>query len=121
MPYIRCLEWRMFSRFVEDHIRIYTVGQYGDAPDDQAEAWTAEQCVESIKRYTNRFGTNARGADESLRDLLKIAHYACLAYFKLHLRLGRTPPLLDRSTIKDIKKSDYVHGSEGQKDDTESN
>ena len=121
MPYIRCLEWRMFSRFVEDHVRMYAVKQYGDAPDDQVEAWTPEQCIEAIRRYTNRFGTNARGIDETFRDLLKIAHYACLAYFKLHLRLGRTPPLIDRSTIKDMEVSEFTHRNEVTKDDTKPN
>lgn len=110
MPYIRCLEWRIFSRIVEDHIRTYTIKQYGDAPDDQLEEWTPEQCIEAIKRYCNRFSTNARGEDETLRDLLKIAHYACVCYFKYHLRLKRQPCLLDRSTI--INKSDLTHGSE---------
>ena len=108
MPYIRCLEWRIFTKLVEQHIRLYTIPQYGDAPDDQLEGWTPEQCVEAIKRYCNRFSSNARGEEETFRDLLKIAHYACVTFLKLHWKLGKTPVLLNRESLK-IEKGDLVH------------
>ncbi len=76
-------QWDIFADKVLEHIENYTVPQYGDDPDDQVEGWTAEQCIESIQRYINRFHRNARGPEERLRDMKKIAHYACLAYDKL--------------------------------------
>ena len=77
-------EFSGFSLVVESHIENYTVPQYGDAPNDQVEEWTPEQCMESIKRYANRFGTGRRGRLETLRDMVKIAHYACLIFGKLN-------------------------------------
>lgn len=79
----RWLHWMNFSAFMEGHIEDYTVPQYGDYPDDQLTSWTPEQCIENIKRYCNRFTSNARGEEERLRDLLKIAHYAQVAWTKL--------------------------------------
>jgi len=83
-------QWQEFSAKVLDHIENYTVPQYGDAPDDQAEGWTFDQCMESIQRYKNRAGSNARPGEEG-RDLLKIAHYACLASGKLDVKEVFTP------------------------------
>ena len=107
MPYYRCLEWRLFSKAVEEHVRMYTVPQYGDAPVDQAEGWTPEQCMEAVKRYTNRFNSNARGSDEQIRDMLKVAHYSCLAYFKLCKRLGKEPLIIQDQPS--FPESDMVH------------
>lgn len=78
----RATEWMAFATDVTDHIEQYTVPQYGDAPDDQIESWTAEQCVMQIQKYAARFGKNARSGQDEL-DLLKTAHYACLARTKL--------------------------------------
>jgi len=78
----RVREYSAFSWTVLRHIAEYTVPQYGDGPDDQIKDWTAEQCVRQIGKYVARYGTNARGKEERKRDLLKIAHYACLAYNK---------------------------------------
>jgi ubiquinone biosynthesis protein Coq4 len=72
-----------FSLTVARHIDHYTVPQYGDRPDDQVETWTPEQCMDSIKRYCNRFGSNRRGRIETLRDMVKIAHFAQLIYDKM--------------------------------------
>ncbi len=83
-------QWEKFSNLVLAHIEDYTVPQYGDLPDDQVENWTAEQCIESIQRYVNRFHRNARGPSERLRDLKKIAHYACLSYDKLLIERTKT-------------------------------
>ena len=79
----RAIEFMIFSQIVTEHINNYTVPQYGDAPDDQVAKWTPEQCMDSIKRYVNRFKTGRRGRLEGLRDMLKIAHFACLIFDKL--------------------------------------
>ncbi|OQB09999.1 MAG: hypothetical protein BWY21_00563 [Parcubacteria group bacterium ADurb.Bin216] len=78
----RGLEWVTFSALVVDHIEKYTVPQYGDIPTDQLSEWSVQQCIDSIQRYCRRANTNARGEEEALRDLLKIAHYAGVAYMK---------------------------------------
>lgn len=74
-------EWREFSAMVLHHVENYTVAQYGDAGDDQVTNYTAEDCVKAIGKYASRFGTNQREGQDTL-DLLKIAHYACLALSK---------------------------------------
>jgi hypothetical protein len=79
---IRRDEWESFSKVVGDHIENYTVKQYGDAPDDQVEGWTVEQCFDSIQRYVNRRNSNRRGDIESMRDLVKIAHFTCVIFMK---------------------------------------
>lgn len=79
---LRGQEWQRFADEVADHIEHYTVPQYGDAPDDQIEKWSAEQCVNQISKYASRFGSNAREGQDKL-DLMKIAHYACLAANKM--------------------------------------
>ena len=103
MPYNRCLEWRVFAARVEDHIRTYTVEQYGDYPNDQVESWTPEQCKESMQRYLNRFAKGLRGKKEDLRDMLMIAHYACLAYNKMG---GKTEPLIVEH-MTELQPGDY--------------
>lgn len=75
--------WDQFAREVGDHIESYTVPQYGDYPGDPLAEWTLEDIATTIRRYANRIGKNARGAQEDLRDMLKIAHYACTAWHKL--------------------------------------
>ena len=89
----RGVNWVVFQLKVHSHIDNYTVPQYGDAPNDQLETWTPEQCLESIQRYVNRNikGTNARGPQEALRDMLKIAHYAGVAYEKLEAKNANKP------------------------------
>lgn len=75
-------EWQAFSEVVLRHIEHYTVPQYGDKPDDQVEPWTPEDCVRQIGKYRARYETGQRGPEEQVRDLVKIAHYACLAWSK---------------------------------------
>jgi hypothetical protein len=80
---------RDFAEFAEKvvrHIEDYTVKQYGDAPNDQVEEWTPEQCMRQIGKYVARFESNARGEQEKFRDLVKVAHYAQLAWLKLSRR-----------------------------------
>jgi hypothetical protein len=80
----RAAEWFIFSELVARHIEEYTVPQYGDKPNDQLHTdFSIDDCMQSIKRYANRTGRNSRGAKEEKRDPLKIAHYACVAYFKM--------------------------------------
>jgi hypothetical protein len=88
----RGMEWRRFSAIVEYHINNYTVPQYGDMPTDQASAWAPEQIRDSMQRYLNRFSSNQRGEEEVLRDMLKMAHYSCMAYFKLLERMEKNAP-----------------------------
>lgn len=86
----RIADWVKFEWQMRRHINEYAKVQY-DNPggNDQVEGWTAGQCVEAIQRYINRFGKNARGNTEALRDMLKIAHYAQLAYDKLKRDLNQ--------------------------------
>lgn len=79
----RFMQFVKFAELVEDHIDSYTVPQYGDAPTDEVEQWTAEQCVIAIQKYTKRFESSRRGRLEILRDMVKIAHFAQLAFDKM--------------------------------------
>ena len=81
-PSNRGKEWSKFSAIVAQHIEGYTVPQYGDAPHDQASGFSEQDIVANIRRYVNRMETGARGPVEAQRDLLKIAHYCALLYFK---------------------------------------
>lgn len=83
----RLEEWDVFSWTVYKHITNYTIQQYGDIPDDQLSSWTPEDCVRQIGKYVARFNSNARGHEERLIDMLKVAHYACVTYIKLQTRL----------------------------------
>ena len=80
----RMQEFLRFAEIVTDHIENYTVPQYGDAPDDQIQEWSPSQCMDSVKRYANRINSNQRGHLESLRDMVKVAHLACLTFNKLN-------------------------------------
>ncbi len=77
----KAADWAVFAGEVMNHIDNYVVPQYGDKGADLATDYTAQQCVDNIKRYAHRFGQNSR-PEETLRDLLKIAHYAQMAYTK---------------------------------------
>jgi len=75
----RALDWESFSRKVDKHIVEYTIPQYGDKGDDQADGYTVEDFVKQIKKYATRSGKNSRPGQEEL-DLIKIAHYAQMAH-----------------------------------------
>ena len=79
----RADDFKAFALIVTSHIENYTVSQYGDTPNDPVEEWTPAQCMDSVKRYANRIDSNRRGHLESLRDMAKVAHFACLAFNKL--------------------------------------
>jgi len=74
-------EWQEFSESVGQHILDYTVEQYGDAGQDQATDYTREDCWKQVLKYANRRNSNKRTGQEDL-DILKAAHYLCMAYFK---------------------------------------
>jgi hypothetical protein len=86
-------EWASFSQEVLSHVETYTVPQYGDMPNDQASGWTPEQCIESIRRYCNRYGRNSRDGQQEL-DLLKVAHYACICLSK-HRQKANLQDMID--------------------------
>lgn len=85
---MRAQEWMYFARKVADHIECYTVPQYGDFPTDQLTKFNLADIKSQLIRYTNRIGSNARGAEEAERDMLKVAHYACVAYLKMRNEEG---------------------------------
>lgn len=76
----RLERWKDFNEMVEEHIEVYTVPQYGDYPEDQMSDFSQEEIVMNMKRYLNRVDSNQRGAEDGLRDCLKLAHYACELY-----------------------------------------
>lgn len=78
----RTKDWNEFAAKMADHIENYTVPQYGDAPNDNVAAWSAQDCIAQIQKYATRFGSNQRTGQEAL-DLMKIAHYAQLAMGKM--------------------------------------
>lgn len=75
-------EWDNFSGVVAQHVDDYTVAQYGDAPNDAVENFTEHDIAQNFKRYVNRLESGQRGYVEAQRDLLKIAHYCAILYFK---------------------------------------
>lgn len=76
-------EWVTFAKRVLDHIEGYTVKQYGDAPNDNVETWSAQDCQKQIGKYPQRFGAkNMRGKEDNLLSCMKEAHYACLSFNK---------------------------------------
>ena len=75
-------EWNEFAKLVGRHVEEYTVPQYGDAPNDAVEGFSEHDIAMNLKRYVNRLETSQRGPVEAQRDLLKIAHYCAILYFK---------------------------------------
>lgn len=75
-------DWLNFSTVVVSHIKNYVIPQYGDRGEDPANGYTVSDCMTQIRRYTLRQGRNARPGQDEL-DLIKIAHYAQLAWYKL--------------------------------------
>lgn len=82
-------EWRRFSEAVEQHIRDYTIPQYGDGPDAMIESQDVEFCWQQIERYLRRRNVAVRGREEQIRDVLKVAHYASFIWRKMR----ETPPV----------------------------
>lgn len=78
-------EWLCFSDSVLTHVENYTVPQYGDKGSDNVTEYTPEECILQSKKYAARFGRNQRDGQQLL-DLIKSAHYNCLAWTKLQER-----------------------------------
>ena len=78
----RALEWLSFSDSVMEHVEKYTVPQYGDKGKDNVSEWSAEECFKQVEKYLKRRKTNQRLGQNRL-DILKAAHYLCLAEAKL--------------------------------------
>jgi len=76
-------QWMEFSKRVGQHIENYVIPQYGDYPDEMLENFDIQDYKSQLIRYHARIGTNARGPKESMRDCLKIAHYAGYLYDRL--------------------------------------
>lgn len=81
---VRRMDFNLFSQIVEAHIDNYTVPQYGDRPNDEIEHWTVDQCIKAIQKYAKRYESSRRGRIETLRDMVKIAHFAQLTFNKFH-------------------------------------
>ena len=81
----RLEQWEEFSQEVGNHIEHYAIPQYGDAPNDLMSSYSKGdldlQLAKYVKRQRN--GGGCRGIREDLRDYLKIAHIACIAYAQL--------------------------------------
>jgi len=101
----RVAEWQAFSKKVEEHIKSYTIKQYQsvDGTTDQVQSWDPGKCIDAIKRYIDRFGSNARGFDDQLRDMLKTAHYASFA----HGKMAANPEKYNKNKI-DFSGNDIV-------------
>lgn len=74
-------DWITFSIRVLAHIEGYTVPQYGDAPNDEVESWSVEECLLAVKKYNARYGKNSREGQQEL-DFLKMAHFVQIAFDK---------------------------------------
>lgn len=72
-------DWIKFSTKVQDHIKNYTVNQYGDKGEDLASEYTAEHCLNQVKKYIARHGRNQREGQDEL-DLFKAAHYLQMVF-----------------------------------------
>jgi hypothetical protein len=88
-------EWHNFSTIVSGHIANYTIPQYGDGPDDEVGHWDAAQCMDAISKYVKRYQIMRRGRLETLRDLAKIAHFACLTMGKMNITLDEMEKVLE--------------------------
>lgn len=74
------LNWIYFNNIVNQHIKNYAVNQYGPTVAQSDDLHTAEDCINYIKKYVARREAARRGRLEVLRDLVKIAHFAQLAF-----------------------------------------
>ena len=79
---LRGKRWLFFSKLVLKHVEDYTVGRYGDYPNDRLYTLSAEDCKLGIAKYIARKDCEERYEGEHLQDLLKIAHYAAEACLK---------------------------------------
>lgn len=76
----KVLLWNVFSENVSQHISDYTVPQYGDFPNDLRTTCHEDVILADMQRYLTRYKDGKRGADETTRDMLKLAHYASMLW-----------------------------------------
>jgi hypothetical protein len=88
-------EWWDFASMVAGHIDTYACAQYGDKPTDEVEQWDTAQCVDAIGKYVKRYQIMRRGRLETLRDMAKIAHFACLVFNKMNPSQDETEKILE--------------------------
>jgi len=74
-------QWWTFAYEVANHLRDYTVPQYGDVGEDAITDYSTQDCVTQVEKYAKRFGTQSREGQQEL-DFLKIAHYVQCAWEK---------------------------------------
>lgn len=90
---LRGQEFAEFANIVSQHIENYAVPQYGDKGSDPVSTdmdMSREVMISNIKRYVARAGRSSRPHEANL-DLIKIAHYACLAYYAPALSESDSP------------------------------
>ena len=78
----RVKQWKEFSDIVISHIEHYVIPQYGGYAIPQDES-SIEESWKNIQRYFNRRNSNIRGTTEQVRDVLKVARYACFIFNKM--------------------------------------
>jgi len=76
----KILQWRKFSKLVEEHIEEYVKPQYGDFPDKTIAKFTPEKIQGKLEAYVDRIGKSSRGPEDAARDAIKIAHFANYLY-----------------------------------------
>ncbi len=81
LPQTRLEEWREFSVYVHEHIEKYANSQYNDKGMDNVTNWSIDSIMAAIEKYIKRYKSNQRPGQEQ-PDLMKIAHYACMAFWK---------------------------------------
>lgn len=80
---MRRMMWDVFGGIVAMHIDGYAIDKYGDFPTDPLTEKTAEDCMQQIQKYMDRYNFPEHTEADRLFDLLKIAHYASVAFLKL--------------------------------------
>ena len=73
-------QWLQFSALVEEQISKYVMPQYGDFPDKMVRKFTSEKIQGKLEHYVYRIGKSSRGQEDEIRDILKIAHFACYLF-----------------------------------------
>lgn len=111
-------EWTEFSVKVLRHVEDYCVNQYGDYPEDEVTRWSFEQFIKVIQKYTARAGHNQREGQDEL-DMLKIAHYACLAHSRLKDRIHTEKKFILNKDAGQVTIGELVDYFEGLKNPVE--
>ena len=77
----KMVQWLEFNILVMDHLQTYVNEQYGlGYPSETIAEWDESAIKMKLKAYVDRIGKSARGPEDELRDLLKIAHFCCFMY-----------------------------------------